>query len=118
MDLYGLVEQNKITTKELDQFAEVLSSNPSLKDLCDSVSNKVDEKKAFALAKIFSETIVGIDLNEYAPNVIDERNKILKKDTSKLCKIKQLKEQIKTLKLIDEDLALYIFEKKTKVTMD
>lgn len=118
MDLYDLLEQNKVTTKEIDHFSEVLSSKPTLKALCECLSNKVDKKKAFAIAKIFSQSIIGMDLEEYAPNLIDERDKLLKKDALRLVKIKKIKDQVKTLKLIDEDMALYIFEKRMKVTVD
>src|SRR5690606_35760005 len=107
MDLYDLLEKHKITNKEIDNFSETLSSNPKLKVLCENLSNKVDEKQAFAIAKIFSDTIIGISLENYAPDLIEERDKILKKDAIYLAKIKQLKEQVKILKSIDEDMALF-----------
>lgn len=118
MDLHDLLEQHKITNKEIDLFSEILSAEPTLKALCESVSNKVDEKKAFALAKIFSQSIIGISLDEYAPTLIDERDKLLKKDALKLKKIKQIKDQVKALKSIDEDMALFIFEKKRRAAID
>lgn len=118
MDLDDLLEQNEITTSEIDHFSEVLSAKPTLKQLCESVSNKVDEKKAFAIAKIFSQSIIGMPLEEYAPGLIDERDKILKKDALRLNKIRQIKDQVKTLKSIDEDMALYILEKRMRVTTE
>ena len=116
MELDDILYKNKITIQEMDLFSEILSSKPTLKALCKSLSDKVDEKKAFVIAKVFSETIIGMEIEDYAPDLIEDRNKILKKDRVKLAEINKVKKQIKSLRSIDEDMTFYILERKMKVT--
>lgn len=115
MFLQNLITQLDLTDKEVEAFAESLTSGSSLKKLCKLLDHKIDEKKAFLFAKIYCQSILGFPIEEIAPSLLDERDKILKKDKQKLAYEKMVKSHMKFLKQIEEDLTLYLMEKKGKI---
>lgn len=115
MSIQKIINQFDLTNNEVEEFAENLTSGKSLKKLCKTLSNKVDEKKAFLFAKIYCQSILASSIEEIAPELIEERDRILKKDKHKLEHEKAIKNHIKTLRKIEEDLMLFLMEKKGKI---
>lgn len=115
MTLQNFISQIGLTDQEVEAFAEKLTSGSTLKELCKVLDGKIDEKKAFAFAKVYCKSIFASDIEDIAPKLIDERDRILKKDKDKLVKDRMVKDHLKVLKQIEEDLTLYLMEKKGKI---
>lgn len=115
MTLQNFISQIGLTDQEVEAFAEKLTAGSSLKDLCKILDGKIDEKKAFAFAKVYCKSIFATDIEDIAPKLIEERDRLLKKDKAKLAKDRMVKDHIKVLKQIEEDLTLYLMEKKGRI---
>lgn len=114
MTLQNLIAQLGLTDREVEDFAEKMTTGSSLKALCKLLDQKIDEKKAFLFAKIYCQSILGMNIEDVAPALVDERDKILKRDERRLIQEKMVKSHLKVFRQIEEDLALYLMERKGK----